>query len=248
MVNIDTIRIILTVISGVCWTIVYIDGIRLGFRDKSYAIPFYALALNFAWELLYTYFGFRENGVTVQNLFNAVWFAFDVGILYTYFRFGRKYFLGAAGPGDRDESGAKPPHSKTMFVAWSVLGLITAFGVQYAFRREFGVSKAAAYSAFPQNLIMSILFIGMLVKRGSREGQSLTIAVNKWIGTLAPTILYGAIGEGGFPRGSFLILMVGILCSVFDLLYIWLLAKQKRIGTQSSRLPAAASEKLVLQS
>ena len=114
-----------------------------------------------------------------------------------------------------------------MFIAWSVLGIITAFGVQYAFRREFGVSKAAAYSAFPQNLIMSILFVGMLVKRGSREGQSLTIAVNKWIGTLAPTILYGAIGEGGFPRGSFLILTVGIFCSVFDVIYIWLLAKTK---------------------
>ena len=49
MLNIETVKVILTVISGVCWTIVYIDGIRIGFRDKSYAIPFYALALNFAW-------------------------------------------------------------------------------------------------------------------------------------------------------------------------------------------------------
>jgi hypothetical protein len=218
MVNIDTIKIVLTIISGVCWTVVYIDGIRIGFRDKSYAIPFYALALNFAWELLYTYFGFRTNGVTVQNVFNAVWFAFDVGILYTYFKFGRKYFLSFP-----DQPPATAGGSDRAFIAWGVLGLITAFGVQYAFRREFGVSKAAAYSAFPQNLIMSILFIGMLVKRGSREGQSLTIAVNKWLGTLAPTILYGAIGEGGFPRGSFLILTVGLLCSLFDLIYIRML-------------------------
>jgi hypothetical protein len=233
MPAIDTIKIVLTIISGVCWTIVYIDGIRIGFRDKSYAIPFYALALNFAWELLYTYFGFRENGVTVQNVFNAIWFAFDVGILYTYFKFGRKYFAGGHFDPSADADGtnkAYPPANaggSDMFIAWSVLGIITAFGVQYAFRREFGVSKAAAYSAFPQNLIMSILFVGMLVKRGSREGQTLTIAVNKWIGTLAPTILYGAIGEGGFPRGSFLILTIGMLCSVFDVIYIWLLAKTK---------------------
>jgi hypothetical protein len=218
----DTIKIMLTVISGVCWTIVYIDGIRIGFRDKSYAIPFYALALNFAWELLYTYFGFRTNGVTVQNVFNTVWFAFDVGILFTYFKFGRKYFRGF-----RDQPPATARGANKDFISWSVLGLITAFAVQYAFRREFGVSKAAAYSAFPQNLIMSILFIGMLVKRGSREGQSLTIAVNKWVGTLAPTILYGAIGEGGFPRGSFFILIIGLFCSVFDVIYIWLLAKTK---------------------
>ena len=230
---IETIKIILTVISGVCWTIVYIDAIRVGFRDKSYAIPLYALALNFAWELLYTYFGFRENGVTVQNVFNVVWFAFDVGILYTYFRFGRKYFstdiFSPSADADASDKAYRPanPGGADMFIAWSVLGIITAFAVQYAFRLEFGVSKAAGYSAFPQNLIMSILFIGMLVKRGSREGQSLTIAVNKWLGTLAPTILYGAIGEGGFPRGSFLILTVGMACSVFDIIYIWLLAKTK---------------------
>ena len=229
MVNIDTIKIIITVVSGVCWTIVYIDGIRIGFRDKSYAIPFYALALNFAWELLYTYFGFRTNGVTVQNVFNALWFTCDVGILFTYFKFGRKYFEGG-----RLVPSAHAEGTDKYFVAWSVLGLITAFAVQYAFRREFGVSKAAAYSAFPQNLIMSILFIGMLAKRGSREGQSLTIAVSKWLGTLAPTILYGAIGEGGFPHGSFLILIVGLLCSVFDLTYIGLLAKAKPRSQQSS--------------
>jgi len=220
--NMETIKMLLIVVSGVCWTIVYIDGIRVGFRDKSYAIPFYALALNFAWEALYTYHGFRINGVDPQNVFNAVWLTFDVGILYTYFKFGRKYFPWAGVPA---ESGVKPPHSK--FIGWSVLGLITAFGVQYGFMREFGVAKGAAYSAFPQNLIMSILFIAMLVKRNSREGQSLLIAISKWIGTLAPTILYGAIGQGGFPRGSFLVLTVGLFCSVFDVIYIWLLAKAK---------------------
>jgi hypothetical protein len=187
----DTLKLILTIISGICWTIVYIDGVRLGFRDKSYAIPFYALALNFAWETLYTYFGFRTNGLTIQNIFNAVWLTFDIGILYTYFKFGRKYFRYTGS------------HQASAFIGWSVLGLITAFAIEYAFMSEFGVAKGAAYSAFPQNLLMSVLFIAMLARRGSREGQSLTIAVSKWLGTLAPTIVYGVLGEGGFPRGSF---------------------------------------------
>lgn len=39
MLNTEAIKVILTLISGVCWTIVYIDGIRADFRDKSYAIP-----------------------------------------------------------------------------------------------------------------------------------------------------------------------------------------------------------------
>ena len=225
----EKIKLILTVISGLCWTVVYIDGIRVGFRDKSYAIPFYALALNFAWETLYTIFGFRTNGVTLQNVFNAVWFTFDVGILYTYFKFGRKYFprrLTADSSADgADKSGA--------FIGWSVLGLATALAVEYAFIKEFGVAIGAGYSAFLQNLLMSILFISMLVKRRSREGQSITIAVNKWIGTLAPTLLYGVLGEGGFPRASFLILVAGILCSIFDLIYLGLLLKMPKAKLSS---------------
>ena len=227
MPRLETIKILLTIISGLCWTIVYIDGIRVGWRDRSYAIPFYALALNFAWELLYTILGFRTQGATVQNVINAIWFTFDVGILYTYFRFGWKDFAGRIFDPSAYADGTDTDPGGTRFIAWSVLGLITAFAVQYAFRREFGIGKAAGYSAFTQNLLMSVLFIAMLARRGSRAGQSLTIAVNKWIGTLAPTILYGALGEGSFPHGSFLILTLGIFCSVFDLIYICLLARTK---------------------
>ena len=79
--------------------------------------------------------------------------------------------------------------------------MLTAFCVELAFIREFGLSAGAGYSAFLQNLLMSVLFIDMLIKRGNREGQSLTIAVNKWLGTLAPTILFGYLGHTGFPHG-----------------------------------------------
>ena len=220
MISLEAIKITLTLVSGICWTIVYIDGIRLGFKHRSYAIPFYALALNFAWELLYTYYGFQST-ISVQAVVNAVWLVFDIGILITYFKFGRKYFP-AKVPG-YSSANANGIDTSSAFIGWSVLALITAFSVEFAFRMEFGVRVGAGYAAFLQNLLMSVLFIAMLVRRASREGQSLTIAVSKWLGTLAPTILFGIIGDGGFPKGSFLIVVVGILCSVFDLIYIRLL-------------------------
>jgi hypothetical protein len=43
----------------------------------------------------------------------------------------------------------------------------------------------------------------------------------------ACTILSGALGEGAFPHGSFLILTLEIFCSVFDLIYIRLLVRMK---------------------
>ncbi|WP_314196352.1 hypothetical protein [uncultured Arthrobacter sp.] len=42
----------LTIVSGVAWTVVYAEAIRLGFRERTYAIPAAALALNFAWEAI----------------------------------------------------------------------------------------------------------------------------------------------------------------------------------------------------
>jgi hypothetical protein len=197
---------ILTLFSGLCWTLVYIEGIRLGIRDRSYAIPFYALALNLSWELLYTYFGIRTR-IDLQTIINAVWFLFDVGILYTYFKYGKRYF---------------PANLAYWFLPWSILGLFTAFWVEYAFVREFGISAGGTYAAFLQNLLMSVLFIGMLVRRGSTEGQSLTIAVSKWLGTLAPTIVFGMI------RPKLFIVIVGLLCSVFDLIYIWMVSRYSR--------------------
>ncbi|MDX6612045.1 MAG: hypothetical protein QOD75_1231 [Blastocatellia bacterium] len=234
MNKIDAIRLTLTVISGICWTVVYLDGIRLGFKHRSYAIPFFALALNISWELLYTYHGFRT-AFGVQTLVNLVWLLLDIGILVTYFKFGRRYFQWSYPPKaatDSDTITSSTDPSK-WFIPWSVLVLLVAFCVEFAFTREFRVTVAAGYSAFLQNLLMSVLFIGMLVRRGSREGQSLTIAVSKWLGTLAPTILFGVVGDAGFPSGSFLILSVGLLCSVFDLIYIWLLTSYFRTTSVS---------------
>ena len=55
--------------------------------------------------------------------------------------------------------------------------------------------------------------------------------MSKWVGTLAPTILFGIVGDGGFPKGSFLILVLGIFCSVFDLTYSWMLFKPEIVRT-----------------
>src|SRR5689334_11225844 len=115
--TVQTLKTILAVISGLCWTLVYIAGIRLGIKHRSYAIPFYALALNLAWELLHTYLGLRT-AIDLQTVINAVWFLFDVGILYTYLSNGRKYFSAKL---------------KSYFVPWTVLGLLTAFCIEYAF-------------------------------------------------------------------------------------------------------------------
>lgn len=208
-------ELFLTVLSGIGWMIVYEECIRLGFKQKTYAMPLFALGLNFAWELIYTLADiFLEahgplTGLTlVQAIVNAVWVCLDVVILVSYFKYGKKEW-------------PKSIDSK-FFAPWSVLVLICSFALQLAFIVGFGFVKAAQYAAFLQNLLMSVLFISMYVKRGSMEGQSVLLAVAKWIGTLAPTIVFGVMEYNP------VVLVSGIFCTVFDLIYIGLLGKQIR--------------------
>jgi hypothetical protein len=202
-------QLILAGISGICWTIVYIESLRVGIKQKTYAMPFWALALNIAWETVHSIMGYREEGMTIQVIFNSVWCLFDIGILYTYFKYGQKYF--------------SEFFPKKIFIVWSILALVVSYLLQYFFVAEFGLVKGGSYSAFLQNLIMSILFIAMFIQRRGDEGQNLTIAINKFIGTVMPTILVGIIGLEAFGRPSLFILVIGITIAFFDLIYIGLL-------------------------
>jgi hypothetical protein len=192
----------LTLLSGVAWTVVYLAAIRVGFQQKTYAIPAAALALNIAWESIYATHGLAADP-SVQTFVNLAWTVADLLIIYTFLRYGRRELPGFV--------------SRLMFITWSILLFATAYIVQWLFIVEFGWSDASRYAAFLQNLLMSGLFIAMFVARGGPRGQSIIIAIAKWIGTLAPTIAFGALA------GSAFILGLGILCSLFDLAYLGLL-------------------------
>ncbi|MET9464383.1 hypothetical protein ABZY44_06070 [Streptomyces sp. NPDC006544] len=193
----------LTLVSGVAWTAVYVEAIRVGLRDRTYAMPVAALALNFAWESTYAVNEFRS-GVSAQGVVNVVWAVADILIVYTYLRYGRAELPGFV--------------TRPLFALWSALVFVTAFAVQWLFLAHFGTHDASRYSAFLQNLLMSGLFIALYASRRGRHGQSLVIAVAKWLGTLAPTFLFGILEDAP------LVLGLGLLCAVFDLAYVALLA------------------------
>lgn len=201
----------LTLASGVAWTVVYVEAIRVGLRDRTYAMPVAALALNFAWETTYAVDELR-GGLSPQGVVNVVWAAADTVIIWTYLRYGR----------------AELPRfvTRPLFAAWSGLLFASAFAVQWLFLAHFGTHDATRYSAFLQNLLMSGLFISLYAARNGPRGQSLLIAVAKWIGTLAPTVLFGVLERSGFILG------LGVLCSVFDLAYIGLLLRSRAVPSR----------------
>jgi hypothetical protein len=93
-----------------------------------------------------------------------IWFLLDAVIVYTYFKYGRRDF---------------PQPYQKFFIPWSLAAFALGFAVIYFAHFEFEGSWGAIYSAFAQNMMMSVLFIGMLVKRNSVAGQSLYVAIFK---------------------------------------------------------------------
>ena len=195
-----TLVMALTLISGISWSIVYLGIINRGFKDQTYGMPLFALAFNIAWEFMYAFV--IKFDFPLQKAVNIAWCLLDAVIIYTYFKYGRKEF---------------PKEKERFFVPWSLTAFTVGFFVIYFTHYEFENFAGARYSAFTQNLMMSVLFISMLVRRDNVDGQSMYIAIFKMLGTLAPTI------QMSIQTGSLLILVLGLGCFLYDMVYIWML-------------------------
>ena len=198
---------LLVIISGLCWSAVYVDSIRTGFKQKTYCMPLFALGLNIAWEGIYAYTDlFVRHDICAQAIANTVWFLLDIFILVTFFKFGKNE--------------ADTDLARKCFVPWTLLVLVACFVLQILFIVEFGDVEGEKYSAFLQNIAMSVAYLYMLNRRRSSKGQTMVIAVSKCIGTLTPTIL-------GAQEGNLFILVTGIICFIFDVIYIYFLYRVK---------------------
>lgn len=196
---------LLVVTSGICWSIVYIECIRKGFKEKTYCMPLFALGLNIAWEGIYAFTDlFVRHNIGAQAIANSVWFILDIVIVVTWFKYGKNSF----------DSKSK----QKWFISWTVIVIASCFVLQLLFMFQFGSIDGEKYSAFLQNIIMSVAFLNMLDTRKSTKGQSMTIAICKCIGTLTPTIL-------GTIEGNVFILVTGSICFIFDLMYIFMFKK-----------------------
>lgn len=165
----------LSLISGLAWTATYILIIRRNSLEKTYGMPLVALGLNISWELIFSFIvrpAQMDDAAWVWIGINATWLLFDIVILIQTVRYGIK------------ESWS----SKQFFYVSLAAALVFSFLGQLALTFQFQ-DWEGRWTAFPNTLVMSILFIMMLDKRGIR-GQSIYIALTKLIGTLAVGISY----------------------------------------------------------
>ncbi len=215
-----TISSILIAVCGIGWIIAYVEAIRVGFRDRSYGIPFITLALNFTWEIYYTYQGYLIFGWHVSTWVNCFWVLLDIGILYTYFNYGSD-----------DETA-----SDNIFFLRACAVLVGCLFIQHVGFRLLGIIDGALYVGYMINFLMSFLFVRMYFRRRSLKGQSLIIAIAKCIGTFSTTILFGMVGSKTAGGVHEIILYMGMVIFLTDLFYISLLARHVRMNKGSPSL------------
>jgi hypothetical protein len=195
------------IIGGIFWSITYILIIRQGYKDKTYSMPLAALCANISWEAI---FSFIRPHSPPQLYINYAWFVLDVFIVFQFLKFGKLEF---------------PNFSIKQLFASFVFALVLAFCSVLLITYEFDDWKGA-YTAFGQNLMMSILFISMLLNRNSLRGQSIYIAIFKMLGTGISSLafyLYQPISQGS-------LLMPFLYISIFvcDIIYLSLIYQKYR--------------------
>lgn len=163
-------------------------------------MPVVALCANLSWEFI---FSFVHPHSKPQLYIDYAWLALYIGILIQYLTYGRKEF---------------PEHLPgSLFYPTFLLTLVLSFLFILLMSREFN-DLNGVYAAFSQNLLMSVLFIHLLLRRNGPQGQSLYIALSKMIGTVFPSVLLYLY----FPESYFLILLY-ISIFIFDMAYLLLL-------------------------
>jgi len=148
-----------------CWVLAYMLIIYRGLKDKSYGMPLVPLALNLGVEFVFSFCD-RFN-----LLFSYTWFFLDLGIVYTYFKYGYASFN-------------KFYHlEKKQWYIISVLAflagiLINYFGHQFFAHilNELPDTDISIFFSVLTCVFMSICRLAMFFQRGNSEGQSFIIA------------------------------------------------------------------------
>jgi hypothetical protein len=195
-------RIVILSCAGLCWTSAYCLIIYRSWKDKTYGMPFIALAFNICWEFLYSFI-FVSSEIHLQLVINYVWFFLDAVILFFYFLYGKKDW--------------RHPQSVHWFYPYSLFVITAAACLLWFFEIDFQKS-AITYSAFMMNVLISALYIKMILARRSLSGQSFGIALFKLFGTLCSTLFL----LSGFT--TFLILL-GFICFILDAVYLILVIR-----------------------
>lgn len=203
--------------SAVFWLLAYLLIIRRGFIDRSYGMPLVALGANLSWEFIIAFI--YPPLPLFARLCVIAWFLLDIPLALQCVRYARQEF--------------KHPWARRYAGPILLFTGGACFAIVLGFIDEFGDFRGW-YSGFGINLMMSILFIDMLIRRDNVRGQSIPIAILKLLGTLCAflwacfwspvdilTPLTEIVPAQTYPVAPLIVVLYAVTL-VLDILYILL--------------------------
>jgi hypothetical protein len=157
-----------------CWMVAYVLVVYRGFRDRAYGIPMAALAANLSWEFIWSFV--LDPYSDLGHVLAIPWFAVDLVIAWQCWTYGGNHVA--------------EPFLRRNFRKVFVAAVAVAFPILYLSFQELHDTQAQ-YTGSGINLMMSLLFVSMLLNRTDVAGQSMYIAVFKWLGTFFAWIAAG---------------------------------------------------------
>jgi hypothetical protein len=198
--------IALDVVFFLCWVAVFVMIIRRGFIDRTFGVPFVAIFVNLAWDVVCAFiFRLPEPQVYTEVIFTF----FDMIIAYQLLRNWQREF---------------PHHSGAMLGALAAMTFVTALTLSAATTLQFN-DTWNFYSGYAGNFLGSVLFNVMLAGRRDVRGQTIYIALLKGIGTGAASLGITVYPPPGY-EGAILVTVLGLFTFVSDMIYVVLLYRQ----------------------
>lgn len=204
---------------GACWVFLYVCAVMYGVKNKSFAIPAFAIPFNFSWELLTSFV--VPNPVAVWLWVNRVWLLIDCILVAQTLRYGAAEQLTADGK---------------RYFPWlmSVIGCFALAG-QYGYILTFQDSLGYEV-AFVIDVLMSFLFIQRYFERPDHSNLAYAVAWFKLFGNLGVSIQTYVLFPQVHPNVPSFAFFHALYAALFvlDSIYIVLLASARRAERASA--------------
>ncbi|KAH6385106.1 hypothetical protein HBI81_236310 [Parastagonospora nodorum] len=175
---------------GIGYTICYILMTRQSIRDRTYAMPIFSLAFNFAWEIIFSIFvadAAREKAVF------GLWMLIDLGLVYAVVQYGANEWRHAPAVGKNIGK------IFAGMLAWWCIALYSLSiwwlnpadpvnpkdGKAYKGIRGIDADELGFWTALVDQVVLSVMSLAQIIIRGNSGGSSYGIWLTRFVGSLA---------------------------------------------------------------
>lgn len=177
-------------IGALGYTICYILMIRQSIRDRTYAMPLFSLAFNFAWEMVFALFVAVE---TREKAMFTIWMIIDLGLVYALVKYGANEWKHAPTVGR---------NIGKIFAAMLVWWCVALYAVSVwwlnpanpvspkegkSYKGVAGVDadELGYWTALVAQVVLSVMSLAQIVVRGDGRGSSYGIWLSRFAGSVS---------------------------------------------------------------